>query len=42
MVEQVIGRLRRRPRRLLADAGYCSEANLAYVASLLTTQVRLD
>jgi transposase len=32
MVEQVIGRLRRRPRRLLADAGYCSETNLAYVA----------
>lgn len=31
MVEQVIARLRRRPRRVLADAGYCSEANLAYV-----------
>ncbi|MFZ1058685.1 MAG: IS1182 family transposase [Candidatus Rokuibacteriota bacterium] len=31
MVEQVIARTRRRPRRLLADAGYCSEANLAYL-----------
>ena len=31
MVEQVIARHRRRPRRLLADAGYCSEANLAYL-----------
>lgn len=32
MVEQVIARARRRPRRLLADAGYCSEANLEYLA----------
>jgi len=31
MVEQVIARSRRRPCRLLADAGYCSEANLAYL-----------
>lgn len=31
MVEQVIARSRRRPRRLLADAGYCSEANLEYL-----------
>jgi transposase len=31
MVEQLIARSRRRPRRLLADAGYCSEANLAYL-----------
>lgn len=31
MVEQVIRNTRRRPRRLLADAGYCAEANLAYL-----------
>ncbi|MGH7363405.1 MAG: IS1182 family transposase, partial [Candidatus Methylomirabilales bacterium] len=31
MVEQVIRNMRRRPRRLLADAGYCAEANLAYL-----------
>ncbi len=31
MVKQVIARTRRRPRRLLADAGYCSEENLAYL-----------
>ncbi len=31
MVEQVITRTRRRPRRLLADAGYCSAANLEYL-----------
>lgn len=31
MVEQIIARSRRRPRRLLADAGYCSEATLAYL-----------
>jgi transposase len=31
MVEQLIARSRRRPRRLLADAGYCSEENLAYL-----------
>ena len=31
MVEQIIARSRRRPRRLLADAGYCSEENLAYL-----------
>lgn len=32
MVEQVVANARRRPRRLVADAGYCSEANLAYLA----------
>ncbi len=32
MVEQVITHTRRRPRRLVADAGYCSEANFAYLA----------
>ncbi|MGH7425544.1 MAG: transposase, partial [Candidatus Methylomirabilales bacterium] len=32
MVEQVVARTRRRPRRVLADAGYCSEANLQYLA----------
>jgi len=31
MVEQVIARMRRRPRRVLADAGYCSEATLQYL-----------
>jgi transposase/IS5 family transposase len=31
MVEQVITRNRRRPRQLLADAGYGSEENLAYL-----------
>lgn len=31
MVEQVITRARRRPRQLLADAGYCSEENLSYL-----------
>ncbi len=31
MMEQVIARTRRRPRRVLADAGYCSEATLAYL-----------
>ena len=31
MVEQVIARSRRRPHRMLADAGYCSEANLEYL-----------
>lgn len=31
MLEQLIARTRRRPRRVLADAGYCSEANLEYL-----------
>lgn len=31
MVEQVLQRTRRRPGRLLADAGYCSAENLAYL-----------